>query len=43
MVLGDGVILVAVVVEAVGKPQEQGVMSTAASFPSVQNQGLIDQ
>ena len=31
------------VVEAVGKPQEEGVMSTAASFPSVPNQGLIDQ
>ena len=29
-----------VVRDDVGKPQEQGVMSTAASFPSVRNQGL---
>jgi hypothetical protein len=29
--------------EAVGEPQEEGVMSTAASFLSVRNQGLIDQ
>ena len=27
----------------VGKPQEEGMMSTAASFPLVRNQGLIDQ
>jgi tRNA nucleotidyltransferase (CCA-adding enzyme) len=25
------------------EPQEEGMMSTAASFPSVRNQGLIDQ
>ena len=25
------------------EPQEEGVMSTMASFPSVRNQGLIDQ
>ena len=25
------------------EPQEKGVMSTMASFPSVRNQGLIDQ
>ena len=25
----------------VGRPQEEGMMSTAASFPSVRNQGLI--
>jgi hypothetical protein len=35
--------LLSVVVEAVGKPQEKGVMSTAASVPSVGNQGVIDQ
>ena len=29
-----------IVRDDVGKPQEQGVMSTAASFPSVRNQGL---
>ena len=29
-----------VVRDDVGKPQEQGVMSTAVSFPSVRNQGL---
>jgi hypothetical protein len=27
----------------VGKPQEEGMMSTAVSFPPVWNQGLIDQ
>jgi hypothetical protein len=31
------------VVEAVRKPQEEGAMSTTTSFPSVRNQGLIDQ
>ena len=27
----------------VRKPQEEGMMSTATSFPLVRNQGLIDQ
>ena len=36
-------ILLSFVVEAIGKPQEEGVMSTTTSFPSVKNQGLIDQ
>jgi hypothetical protein len=35
-------ILVAVV-EAVGKPQDEGLISTTASFPLVRNQCLIDQ
>ena len=26
----------------VGKPQEEGMMSTAGSFPLVRNQGLIE-
>jgi hypothetical protein len=30
-------------VEAVGKTQEEGVMSTIANFPSVRSQGLINQ
>jgi hypothetical protein len=36
-------ILLAVVMEAVGKPRDEGVMSTTTSFPSVRNQCLIDQ
>jgi hypothetical protein len=31
------------VVNTIGEPQEDGVMSTAASFQSVRNQGLIKQ
>ena len=27
---------------SVGRPQEEGMMSTAASFPSVRNQGSIE-
>jgi len=29
--------------ELVGRPQEEGVKSTATNFPSERNQGLIDQ
>jgi hypothetical protein len=29
--------------DAVGKPQEEGMMSKATSFPSERNQVLIDQ